>query len=483
MLDWLNARLLTSRTCFTRQATFRWFVVIVTGLMIRQDNLGVTSIIRELGLNPSHYEAMLHFFRSSAWNLDVLVQWWIQIVATCGRLFCEDGMPILVADGVKQNKEAKKMPCVKRLHQESENSSKPSCMFGHMFGAIGVLAGNLEKLFCIPLSIRIHDGDAYINQWVAPGTKNESHVVRIIREASRVAVRLRKSILLLDRYYLSVPMLIAWLEEEIHAGRPVLSLVMRAKRNPVAYEDPVRKSGRGRPPKKGTKIKVWDMFETCKNAFVQRQVTLYGKEETVSYLCRDLLWGKKLYQRLRFVLVFHGSSKAVFVSTDLRLDPEQIIRLYGYRFKIECCFRELKQVVAGFAYHFWTVSMPSLNKYTKSGFDPLKSIYCAKAKSNIASTYKAIHGFVMTSCVAMGLLQICSLRFCDQINRGHFRWLRTRTNRIPSEATTALFMGKTIFHMCAFYHNLDILHFIRERQRPVTKDAEDAVDPNLAIRA
>jgi hypothetical protein len=34
------------------------------------------------------------------------------------------GMPVLVGDGVKQSKEAGKMPSVKKLFQESENSSK-----------------------------------------------------------------------------------------------------------------------------------------------------------------------------------------------------------------------------------------------------------------------------------------------------------------------------------------------------------------------
>jgi len=138
-------------------------------------------------------------------------------------------------------------------------------MFGHMFGAIGVLAGNIGKLFRVPLSMRIHDGDAQIKQWAGCGTMPESHVVRMIREASQVAVHLGKSILLLDRYYLSVPGLKAWIEEEKSAGRPLLSLVMRAKGNLAAYNEPVPRPGRGRPRKKGEKIKVRDLFENRKD--------------------------------------------------------------------------------------------------------------------------------------------------------------------------------------------------------------------------
>ncbi|MCG8513845.1 MAG: hypothetical protein MI740_06880 [Halanaerobiales bacterium] len=51
-------------------------------------------------------------------------------------VYKEDDMTVLVGDGVNQSKEARKMPGVKRLHQESENSSKAEYIFGHLFGGI-----------------------------------------------------------------------------------------------------------------------------------------------------------------------------------------------------------------------------------------------------------------------------------------------------------------------------------------------------------
>jgi hypothetical protein len=436
--------------------------------MIGQEHQGITSIVRELYLNPRHYEAMLHLFRSGAWKEGVLHEWWIGTVLRSGLLCREKGLPIMIGDGVKESKEARRMPCVKRLHQGSENSSTPTYMYGHMFGAIGVLAGSLGKLFCIPLSMRIHDGDAQIKQWADSDAAPQSHVVRIIHEAGQIALYLGRSIFVLDRYYLSVPGLTAWLEEEAKAGRSLLSLVMRAKGNPTAYAEPVQKTGRGRPRKKGEKVKVGDLFESCRDAFTQARVTLYGKEETITYLCRDLLWGQKLYRKLRFVLVTCGDTKSIFISTDLTLSPEQIIRLYGYRFKIECCFRELKQVLAGFAYRFWTSSMPKLNRFAKSGTDPLQTVTHEKDKTRILAAFTAVERFVMTSCIALGLLQICSLRFASEINASPFRWLRTHSNRIPSEATTAHFMRKSIFHCSAFSSVLPIFRFISERQSSVS---------------
>jgi hypothetical protein len=249
-------------------------------MMIRQDHLGVTSIVRELDLSPYWYETMLHFFRSSAWGIEAVTRWWIQVVSNQGILFLVNDMPILIGDGVKQGKEGRRMPCVKRLHQESDTVSKAPYIFGHMFGAIGILVGSTQKLFCVPLSIRVHDGDRQIRKWCG-NDNNESHIVRTIREAcNAVKILRRKSILLLDRYYLSVPALATLLEEENQAGKPLLSIVMRAKRNPTAYLDPIQNQ-RGRPRKKGEKVKVRELFDKCLHEFKETVVTLYGKEETV----------------------------------------------------------------------------------------------------------------------------------------------------------------------------------------------------------
>ncbi len=432
--------------------------------MTWQEHAGVTSIIRELWINPVRYEAMIHFFHSNAWKLASLQAHWFQIVSRLPELLKENAMPILIGDGTKEGKEGRRMPCVKKLHQESENSSKASYIFGHMFGGIGVLLGNAEKMFCLPLSVTLHDGNRTIRAWLEDNTAEESHVVRTIREACALTKAFIPSVLLLDRYYLTVPALQALESETLAAGRSLLTIITKAKRNATAYEQPVRKPGPGRPPLKGEPVKLAKLFEVEADRFTQASVRAYGKQEQVTYLCRDYLWGLKHYQELRFVLVNWFGTQSILVCTNLTFTPEQIIRLYSYRFKIECCFREMKQTVAGFSYRFWSKHMPKLNRYAKKGSDPLALVKDKKQQERIISSYKATQGFVMLSCIAMGLLQICALRFADSIYKSPLRWLRTKSNPYPSEATVADFMRKSIFLMFRNRNDLDVIRFIQSEQ-------------------
>ncbi|WP_305292146.1 transposase, partial [Lactobacillus taiwanensis] len=80
MLNIIEKILCHFESCFSRKAAFRWFVIIITGLMLRSDKLGVTSILRDLALAPGCYDSMLHFFRASSWSLEDIRKRWFALV-------------------------------------------------------------------------------------------------------------------------------------------------------------------------------------------------------------------------------------------------------------------------------------------------------------------------------------------------------------------------------------------------------------------
>lgn len=454
------------RKCFSREATFQWFVVLLIGMMLRSDYLGVTSVVRELCLDPKIYETMLHFFRSEAFELENLVTTWVHIVKNIGHVCLEDHMPVLVIDGIKKSKEGRKMPGVKKLHQESDNSSKAEYIHGHLFGVISILIGSSDKKFCLPLQATVQDGVATIRNWADKNSKPESHVVQLVRQTCLIASKLmNESVLLMDRYFLTVPVLKEWMACENQFQNPLVHIVTKAKKSAAAYYKPVQKGGRGAPCKVGGKVKVLQLFTDCADKFTTAKVLLYGEEKELQYFCIDLLWGLGLYRELRFVLVRMGTVQSILVSTNTSFSAKKIIRLYGYRFKIETSFKAINQTLHGLAYHFWTVHMPKLNRFAKSDApSPIDSITDINVMEHIISALRATEVFVMINCIALGLLQLVSLIFFDSKNHSLLRWLRTPSTDTPSEATVAVFMRKSIYRMFQFLPELPILRIIKSKQ-------------------
>lgn len=116
------------------------------------------------------------------------------------------------------------MPAVKKLFQESENQKKHEYIFGHMFGRIGVLIGGTAKWFCLPLHINLQDGMDTMLSWNKENKDARTHVVQMIENAYEATAAFGKFILLLDRYFLSVPALEALKQCNDKAGRSCIWL-------------------------------------------------------------------------------------------------------------------------------------------------------------------------------------------------------------------------------------------------------------------
>ena len=465
MLNFIENILSCFESCFSRKAAFRWLVTITIGLMLRSDKLGLTSVIRDLALCPGCYEPMLHFFRASSWSLAEVRKCWFSAAKRYAPLYQEGGFHVLAGDGVKQAKEGRRMPGAKKLFQESENSAKPAYIHGHMFGGLGILAGNPRSWACIPLSIRLHDGLQAAKGWNGASVSSASHVVQMVEDAYQAALTFGNSLLLLDRYFLTVPAL-----ERLNAmnssGDVRMEIITKAKKSCTAFEKPApRKPGRGRPPKKGTAVHLKDLFLTQKENFREVEIELYGKKESVRYYCIDLLWGQKLYQELRFVLVEMNGTQSILASTSLTLEPQSIIRLYSYRFRIECTFRELKQQVGAFCYHFWSKHMPRLSYYQKTGTPgPLECVESERSRKKVLEAVRAVEMHMALSCIAMGILQSLSIRFAVGLHPLQIRYQRTPARGRVSEAAVMYYLRKHFFRLLGKQPELRITQIIQEQQ-------------------
>ena len=359
------------------------------------------------------------------------------------------------------------MPAVKKYHQHSQSQSKPAHVWGHMFGCVGVLIGSVGKLVCLPLLMLLHDGLRPAADWDEANVSSDSHVVQTAKEVCMAAGSLGESCyVLLDRYFLSLPFLREIMEWNAKCQQKVW-IITRAKWNAAAYEKaPVKPDGqRGRPRKKGSKVTVSDLFRDRTDEFVSAIVKMYDREQDLQYLCVDLLWGRGLCLPVRFVLVRYGQTRTILVSTDISLEPTEIIRLYSYRVKIEGGFRTMKQDIGTMAYHFWTKAMEKINHFRKaSDPDPLDNVSSSEDRTHIILTVRATEVYVLMSCIAMGILQGISEDWNRYQTLGKLRYQRTPARERPSEPNIKDVLRRSFFSLLDQNPAHELTKIIRKAQ-------------------
>jgi hypothetical protein len=422
---------------FGRKATFGWFVIVVWSLMLRMDMAGVTSIVRCMGMEPGQYLNVLHFFHSTAFSVNTLCEAWGQIAHTLASPVCLHATPLCLVDGIKVGKAGRRMPGVKLLHQESGNNTKPEYIMGHYWGAISAVVGSSKSAFALPLRCQIQDGLK----------RSPSEVATLIDKMGSLVTQTLTipSIVCGDAYFTTKGFITALRSQSHH-------YIGRAKSNTVGYElpPPRPKGRRGRPRKYGDKVRLKEMFDRP-TLFTDLTLTIYGQSERVRYRSIDLLWQRI---HVRFVLTtLDNGTQAILLCTDRSLSPQDIIYAYSLRHKIEVTFKSLVHTLCAFGYHFWMKAMPKLKREVGDQF-----LHRAgeQYRAQVMRKIEAYERFVNISAIALGILQILSLKYPDHIWKRFPVWLRTLPKHgYPSENVVRLTLQHELHQ--AFLHNKDSL--------------------------
>ena len=129
------------------------------------------------------------------------------------------------------------------------------------------------------------------------------------------------------------------------------------------------------------------------------------------------------------MLVEHPDrGRIVFLCTDLSLNPIQIIRLYGLRFKIEFSFKQAVRTLGAYGYHFWMKTMDKIgsrsgDQYLHRKTDPYRDA--------IRRKLAAYHRFIQIALIAQGVLQCIATTAPALVWSSFGSWLCTIRPEFP----------------------------------------------------
>lgn len=104
------------RSACARTRTFLWMALCLAGMTVRTELLGVTSIVRALGLEPACYDRLLDFFHSPALDWNKLTRAWLALVFRIHPgILRVNGRVVLVGDGLKVAKAGRKTSALARI--------------------------------------------------------------------------------------------------------------------------------------------------------------------------------------------------------------------------------------------------------------------------------------------------------------------------------------------------------------------------------
>jgi hypothetical protein len=362
-----------------------------------------------------------------------------------------NGRAVLIADGKKIAKSGKKMPGVKLLHQESDNNSKPSFIMGHSTQAVSLLVNAAKSLVAVPLDIQIHEGVVFSNR------DKRTLLDKVLMLVAGLKMS-EPCYLVADAYYASGKVVKGMLAQN-H------DLVTRCKSNCVAYHKAPKqkKPKRGRPRMYGQAVLLKNLFRSTL-AITKVESPLYD-DKNVQLRIRsiNLLW-KPAGRQVRFVLVEHPTrGRWVLMSSDLSLEPIDIVRIYGLRFKIEFGFKQAAHVIGSFDYHFWMMDMKPSSRKKGNQYLHRESEKYRQAVRQKLHTY---HVYLFMSVITQGLMHYLASCHTDLVWKSFGSWLRTiRQGVAPSERVVALAMRNTLDEfliVCSANNN--VAKFITERQ-------------------
>jgi hypothetical protein len=407
-------------------------------------------------MKPELYYVMLHFFRSGGYEIKEIYDKWIKVAEQEISLMQIAGRVVLLGDHIQISKEARRMPDIQTIHQESENSNKGEFIEGHTYAHVGGLISRGGTIRSLPLITEQQKAPPRKEDGKEPdGDTLVTQMVNLVGKAVKSLGEGEKAVVALDAYFSKASAFLAADNVVDEKGDRRLEIVTRGRNDSVGFGTPgPRPKGKRGANRKYRKVVLWDLFSDM-SQFSETTLCLYGKPMKVKYVCMDLMW-MPLKRVIRFVVVDSSRGRMVLMCSDLNLDPCDIIVIFAHRFKIETSFDEQKNDMGCFSYRFWSKALPKRKRWEKNG-----SVQDGEPSQKAIDAKHAIDSFVCLGTIATGILTIIAFSHNHQIWKRYPGWIRTLRSRIPSIAITKETLAQDFPVFLKAYPNLGLSSIIK----------------------
>ncbi len=323
---------------------YKYFVNFIWCLLVTEGRKTTRNIYRYCFFYKRHLASWERFLSNHQWDyMAIIKQLFYKLLELYLNNFMIHGALLVAYDTTLNSKNSKKIPGIQKWKNHSSNADKGEYITGHHLGILGIIGSFLsQKFLCFPLLFRLLSGKSNPCQFVSDADGktrpmsfwDNAHATlfQFAKWASKHTVRV-----VVDAYFSNK----SFIQPLLDRKNPI-HVITKLKCNAIGYLDPEipKTKKRGRPRKRGKKVKILDLFKIEPIGAVS--VCLYGEVKTVQVVVKDL-WVLELDRKVRVVITKIGSKATALISTDITLTPAQIIEIYGARFSIETSIRDMKQ--------------------------------------------------------------------------------------------------------------------------------------------
>lgn len=321
--------------------TWPYFQGFIWALLVLEGRKCVTRLSRACVFIDRHLASWERFLSQHPWDLTQVTAQLVSLLGEhLGEALLWGGAYLVALDTTFIAKVKGRMLGVQRWKITSDNPDRGEHLTGHQWALAGLLARFQQRELCFPVLTRLVSGARNPSHFkvspegvVSPMTFWDCVLAVVFQMA--LLLKGRPFRVVADAAFSKAP----FLEPLLQQGITVIS---RLRHDAVGWEDPPPYSGRGRPPKRGKRWKLKELWGAYSPQTVR--ACLYGQVREVAVVVRQV-WLRGLSQKVQVVVTQGFKEPILLVCTDLSLTAAQILEIYAARFSLELALRDLKGYV------------------------------------------------------------------------------------------------------------------------------------------